>query len=555
MRPEIIDYFQGLQSIINETIDILSTRHPSSAPSWIQRLLKQQEKLHNTDSLRIALIGEFNAGKSSIISALTGEEVFIDADVATNAIHEYPWRGAILVDTPGVHRDDAETNHDRIAREATVGADLILFVITNELLDPRLAKHLHFVIDSDGLALSKKTAILVNKMDRENNSDEIIVSEVVKALGDRIDIPIWFCAAGKYIQAESVREELRKRFINESRIPLLIENINIFIREAGILGRLTTPLQEVIDILDQAQSGLIKDNDAEKELELIRRQKKIINDLNKELLEIRGTWKKKVFSVVMNQAEPKVQQIVDTMTDEDFQALFENGLAEADGEISSIYDGLSAEIIGAYNKAKIDLDELGKSKLSEDVNSIQRKKEKQVCLEKGLEPPKAKTLLAKGSKSLLDVIKQNPQKVKDVVYKVGKALKIKFRPWGATKIAGKLSKALPFLSFALDSYLNYREEKVKEEREKHLANSRIALRNAFAGQAKNISNYIEHAIDNEYLSQVNQTIQKLDDEANDVTCRYGARRELADTINQLKLRCGELRNDLYRSSNITESEL
>lgn len=555
MRPEIIDYYQGLQSIIDELIDILNTKHPSSAVSWVQRLQKLQQQLRSTDSLRIALIGEYNAGKSSIISALTGEEVHIDADVATNDIHEYPWMGAVLVDTPGVHADDTETNHDRIARKATIGADLILFVITNELFGPRLAQHLCFVIDDDGLGLSKKTALLVNKMDRENNPDEVIVSEVVKAMGRHANIPIWFCAAGKYIGARAVREELQKRYIRDSRINLLIENINIFIRDAGIIGRLTTPLQEVIDILDQAQCGLVNDNDAEKELELIRRQKNVINDLNKQLSEIRGSWKQKAFSVVMKQAEPKVQQIVDTMTDEDLQTLFENGLAEADGEMGSVYDGLSVEIIDAYNKAKNDLDDLGKSKLSEDVSSIQRKNEEQVILEKGLEPPKAKTLLAKGSKSLLDVVKQNPQKLKDVVYNVGKVLGKKFRPWEATKIAGKFSKALPFLAFAIDSYINYREEKVKEEREKHLANSRIALRNAFASQAKNMSNDIQQAIDENYLKPVNQAIKVLDDEANAVACRYGARRALADSINQLKRRCEELRKDLYRCANVTESEL
>ncbi len=42
-----------------------------------------------------------------------------------------------------------------------------------------------------------------------------------------------------------------------------------------------------------------------------------------------------------------------------------------------------------------------------------------------------------------------------------------------------------------------------------LANSRIALRNAFAGQAKNMSNDIEQAIDKEYLGPVNHAIHSL----------------------------------------------
>lgn len=568
MRPEIIDYYQGLRSIIDESIDILRTQHPKASLPWFQRLETLQENLYNTDCLRITLIGEFSSGKSSIISALTGEEIFIDADVATSAIHEYPWRDAVLVDTPGVQANDTETNHDQIAREATIGADLVLFVITNELFSPKLVQHLHFVIGDEGLGLLKKTALLINKMDRENNQDDVIVSEVVKALESYNNIPIWLCAAGKYIGARSAREELKKRYIRDSRINSLIENINIFMRETGKTGRLVTPLQEVIDILDQAQSGLIEDNDAQKELELIRRQKIIINNLNKQLMQIRGTWKQKAFSAVMKQAEPQVQKIDATMTDEDFRALFENGLREADGEMGSVYDGLSVEIIAAYNEANSELEELSKSPLSEDVSGIQRKRDERVTLDTGLKAPKEKTLLAKGSKSMIDLIKKplsdiatNPQQLRNVVYEIGKSLGKKFRPWEAiksgqklAKAAGKLGKALPFLSFAVDSYINYREEKVKEEKEKHLANSRIALRNAFATQAANLSKDIEQAIEERYLSSVNEAIQELDKKANVVTSSYGARKELAGTISELKSRCGELRNNLYRGAT-TESGL
>jgi predicted GTPase len=47
--------------------------------------------------------GEYNAGKSTLLMALTGDPAIeIDADVATDVATEYRWNDILLVDTPGV---------------------------------------------------------------------------------------------------------------------------------------------------------------------------------------------------------------------------------------------------------------------------------------------------------------------------------------------------------------------------------------------------------------------------------------------------------------------
>ena len=51
-------------------------------------------------------------------------------------------------------------------------------------------------------------------------------------------------------------------------------------------------------------------------------------------------------------------------------------------------------------------------------------------------------------------------------------------------VAGKAGKVVPVVAAALDFYLQYREEQVKEEKAKYLASMRMALRNAFSDQAK-----------------------------------------------------------------------
>ena len=86
------------------------------------------------------MTGEYNAGKSSILSALTGVEIFIDSDIATSDVRSYEWGDVLLVDTPGVKAGRAE--HDEIAEIALSEADLVVFVLTVDLFDDVTATHL-----------------------------------------------------------------------------------------------------------------------------------------------------------------------------------------------------------------------------------------------------------------------------------------------------------------------------------------------------------------------------------------------------------------------------
>jgi len=91
------DYLPQIQSVINEAIELCGKNHPKHDPLWNGKIEGLQSNLTAKGDIRIALIGEFSAGKSALIAALTGKEVFIDADVATNEIAEYHWKGTVIV--------------------------------------------------------------------------------------------------------------------------------------------------------------------------------------------------------------------------------------------------------------------------------------------------------------------------------------------------------------------------------------------------------------------------------------------------------------------------
>ena len=111
--------------------------------------------------LTVAFVGQYNAGKSTIISALTGlKDIPIDADVCTDKVTAYDWNGIRLLDTPGIHAGYPE--HDEKTYSAIDKADLLVFVITSELFDDIVGKHFRELCFNRNKA--SETLLVINKM-------------------------------------------------------------------------------------------------------------------------------------------------------------------------------------------------------------------------------------------------------------------------------------------------------------------------------------------------------------------------------------------------------
>ena len=139
-----------------------------------------------TDKVRIVFAGQYSAGKSSIIKMLTGDDtIATGAKITTEETHTYEWNGLEIVDTPGVHTT-LRPDHDEISYKAIASADILVFVVTNELFDAYIADHFrHLAIDKDKAG---EMVLVVNKMDRAAGGNtpeqQDIVIEIVKRCFD-----------------------------------------------------------------------------------------------------------------------------------------------------------------------------------------------------------------------------------------------------------------------------------------------------------------------------------------------------------------------------------
>lgn len=98
--------------------------------SQIKNKLNQDLQQYKQEALiSVAFVGQYSAGKSTIISALTGKrDIKIDADIATDKTTSYNWNGIKIIDTPGLFTDRAD--HDAITYQTIDQADLLVFSLT-----------------------------------------------------------------------------------------------------------------------------------------------------------------------------------------------------------------------------------------------------------------------------------------------------------------------------------------------------------------------------------------------------------------------------------------
>ncbi len=167
-------------------------------------------------SYRVALVGYTNAGKSSLLRALSGSELFVEdrlfatLDSATRSVDLGSGYEALLTDTVGFIR---KLPHHLVASfrstlEEAAEADVLLHVVDASHPDWEEQKQIVEEVLSD-LGLANHDKILVfNKIDRMTSSD-------VDSLRDRVrafeGTPAVFLAAHRPESLEALRETLRTR--------------------------------------------------------------------------------------------------------------------------------------------------------------------------------------------------------------------------------------------------------------------------------------------------------------------------------------------------------
>jgi GTP-binding protein EngB required for normal cell division len=124
-----------------------------------------KEKISDS-TLQVMLYGAYNAGKSTLINALIGEESASVNDIpTTDTVDYYDWNGYRLLDTPGVN---APIEHEQTTKDQIKRTQVMLFVIREGDQDSKdLYQRLFEMIK-----LNKKIFIVLNHQ-LTNDEDKV----------------------------------------------------------------------------------------------------------------------------------------------------------------------------------------------------------------------------------------------------------------------------------------------------------------------------------------------------------------------------------------------
>ena len=278
MIRELRFAFSGYLSRATELRSRLVELLGSSEDPILQELVAHVPELKSAEHstappLSLAFVGQYNAGKSTIISALTKRrDIPIDSDVSTDTVTAYDWGGIQLLDTPGIHAGYRE--HDQRTYRAIDRADLVVFVITSELFDDVIGEHFRKLAFEESKA--QEILLVVNKMGQDpGNADtkRLDLEKVTRPLPiERFGTV--FIDALSFVEAlDETDAEDRAELFDIARFGDFLFSLNGFVADRGLMGRLTTPLFGIRSVAGQAKAYLDVDMPEERAaLELLDRK-------------------------------------------------------------------------------------------------------------------------------------------------------------------------------------------------------------------------------------------------------------------------------------------
>ncbi len=235
----------------------------------------------SANRIHIGFFGRRNAGKSSVVNAVTGQELSVVSDIkgtttdpVTKAMELLPLGPVLIIDTPG-YDDEGELGELRVRKTKQIlnKTDVAVLVvdsteglnhIDNELIGIFKEKNLNYIIVynkcdllgvSDMIRLSREeNAILVSATDK-NNIDQL--KEKIALMAD-------------------IREERRLvgDLVKTGDIVVLVTPID----ESAPKGRLILPQQQTIrDLLEsEAVTVVIKENQVSETLKMLNKKPSMV---------------------------------------------------------------------------------------------------------------------------------------------------------------------------------------------------------------------------------------------------------------------------------------
>lgn len=485
------------------------------------KLNRDLQEYNEEGLISVAFIGQYSAGKSTIISALTGKrDIKIDADIATDKTASYNWNDIKIIDTPGLFTD--REDHDAITYEAIDKADLLVFSLTYMLFDSVTVENFKKLAYEKGYAW--KMMLVVNKMSDEAGEEEQKIINYRYSLGEALkpysldDFPVCFIDAKDYCDGIDEDDE----FLCEiSRFETFIQALNQFVERRGSLAKLDTPVRMALSAVNDTQAELTRNSGGDSTFF------EILNQLSRHVKNERNRVKIKIQSIALKLAAAIAQEGVELASyvgevksesdweykqkivnlevekhyekaGREIQAVFDLAIQDIKQEVEGVLEGNLAQAYIAYIEKSLDA---SVNHLQEGINIDALKN--QFGKLRGIAEFAGTNILKNASRDFLNTagktgflrsIDVAGSGLHQTVLEVGKAIGFKFKPWQAVGIAKDIGNFVTFMGPILAVAalgLDWMEMKKEQKLEQDMADARRQIVSQFQKLAKDLEHQVE----------------------------------------------------------------
>ena len=504
----------------DKTVNLLSE---TDNEVLIPKMLEELSTANDRKELRLAFVGQYDSGKSTIISALTGrKDIKIDSNIATDVVSEYRWNNIVLMDTPGILAGKVEA-HDEATKKALKDCDLIFYVLTSQLFDNVVFNN--FIDLAYNQHFADKMFIVINKMGMESGdfkqlSDNYTISleKIFSERGYNVhDFPIAFIDAVDYIDGQNENDS---EFIELSNFEHFIDKMNAFVAQKGVIKKqFDTPiriLQSYLkNIMVSSVDKTLSDFYTQFEMKLSHSLSEMKRDVNNVLSSFDSSAMSEVISLsndigYVKEEDWKRKQIC---LDNNLKTIISNTSAEIERTIQQNYERLLSEIneFGEKDSLVKYSDELD-AKISSPTISIEEKKSL-TMQKKSLELLKlggAKvSSLAPDVNSLFGGVSQaSGSSLHEIVLNVGHFFGKSFKPWQAVRWASNIAKVakfgIPVIATGIDIWMQFREDSKENQRLNQIKDSRNQFVTTYQTEINKIKSKFEHYLNYVLENYVNK---------------------------------------------------
>lgn len=522
---EFAEYLDQVNSLRTRLLDALGV----SDDDKVAALMGDVPTITSPDDgvlLTLAFIGQYNAGKSTIISALTKKrDIPIDADVCTDKVTGYDWEAVHadgqntirLLDTPGIHA--GYTNHDELTYQTIDKADLLVFVITSELFDDVIGPHFRDLAFKRDKA--REILLVVNKMGMSPGTPEVKrphLAEVMKPLAVE-DFGTVFIDALSYLEGlEETDAKDQQELFDIAGFDRFVKGLNTFVSNRRLMGRLTTPLFLLRSVAQQAEAYLASDMPEERAaIELLGRKRALFYSSRARLYETLRGLINAAATDITTYGDEVAETIEPGSTEESVQTQHENAqkrveercsqleqgaksaiekeLQGLDRQLKELYNGVLAQELrgqvlntsvhngddfGKMDGPKVEWTDSGSTGSTRPADwPVRLQKVGNIAKHLGEYTANWTTGPFAQAAQFGSATTARGSQGHQVIYNVGKFLGVKFKPWGAVNVArhmGNVARVINVVGGVLSVIAQIQEEKQQEKHRRQLRDARDSIR-------------------------------------------------------------------------------